>query len=105
MEHVPVDSGEHLDALALQPTDSPEFHGVGVVGLERDLDEVHFLAPANLKTEAVFGLRECVGAEHKERWLAQLLDDGLCYITHKPMAQCRLTCCGRNSGLRECFRW
>ena len=85
VEHVPVNSRERLDALALHATDSPEPHGVGVIALERDLDEVHFSTPANLKAEAVFGLRERVSPEHEESGFAYLLIDDFCYVTHSPM--------------------
>lgn len=58
MEHVPEDTREGLHAFAIEPTDAPEVHGVSVVTLERDLDQVHFVASAYVEAEAVLGLRE-----------------------------------------------
>ena len=89
MEHVAVDIAVGADklpgslgvgdakVLLFLELELSEFDGVGVAGIEDDLDDVDFGTATDAELEAVFEIYEGVGTEKGEGGDAELLGDGL----------------------------
>ena len=89
VEHIAVDiavSADHLPG-GLGVGDSEvglflvlelsEFDGVGVAGVEDDLDDIDFVAAADVELESVLEIHECMGTEKSEGGNTDLMGYGL----------------------------